>query len=137
MIGSGKGLIASLGLKTIRRPKNIKKARFDINEVIVKDISKIIKEFKDTTNEGYMRKRSKHMPTESYFYLARYLAKCMTSNLCGPEIAQKMSTQKMGNYKMSTQILLIIVSVIQTRENQKGSMLTRANKTMLTSKYVL
>ena len=66
---SGKGLINSLGLKTIIRSKNIKRARFYISEVILKDISKIIKEFKDVPYEGYVSKWSKHMPTDSYFYL--------------------------------------------------------------------
>ena len=38
---------------------------------------KIIKESEDLTYEGYVRKRSKHVPTENYFYPAIKLAKCM------------------------------------------------------------
>ena len=44
---SGKGFITSLDLNNIRRSKEIKKYRFAIYEVILKDISTIIKEFKD------------------------------------------------------------------------------------------
>ena len=54
----GKGLIASLGLNTIIRLKKIKKARFSITEVSIKDLSNIIKNFKDFTYEGYLRERS-------------------------------------------------------------------------------
>ena len=44
---SGKGLIFSLGLKTIVRSKKNKKARYDITNVSMKDISKMIKEFEN------------------------------------------------------------------------------------------
>ena len=40
--------------------------------------SKIIKEFENLPYKGYVRKSPKHETTESYFYLARQLAKCMT-----------------------------------------------------------
>ena len=43
-----------------------------------KEISKIIREFEKLPFESYERKRTKHEPTDSYFYLARQLAKCMT-----------------------------------------------------------
>ena len=43
----------------------------------MKDISNIIKDFEKFLYTGYVRKRPKHEPTESYFYLARQLAKCM------------------------------------------------------------
>ena len=58
-------MVASLGLKTIRRSKKIKKARFAITNVILKDISMVIMEFEDLPHEGSMSKRSKHMPTDS------------------------------------------------------------------------
>ena len=61
---SGKGLITSLGLKTIRRPKR-KKARYAITYVSLKDISKTIKEFEKLTYEVYVKKSSIHIPTES------------------------------------------------------------------------
>ena len=90
--GSGKVLIASLGLKTIRKSKNIKKTRFDINEFSIKDISNIIKEFKDVSYGGYARKSSKQMPTECYLYLPKHIEKCMMRNSRGPVRMQNMST---------------------------------------------
>ena len=52
--------------------------------------------------EGYVMKCSKHMPTESYLYLAIYIEKFMIitqnmSHLCGSLITQKTSTQNMSN----------------------------------------
>ena len=44
---SGKGLIVSLGLKTIVRSKKNKKVRYDITNFSMKDISKMIKEFEN------------------------------------------------------------------------------------------
>ena len=78
---SGKGLIASLGIDTIRRPKKIKKERFAITKVSLKDISKIIMEFKDLPYEGYVGKRYKHMSTDSHFYLERKLCKIYDEQL--------------------------------------------------------
>ena len=97
-------MIVSLGLKTIRRSKEIKKERFDITNVSLKDISKIIKEFEDIPYEGYFRTRSKHMPAESSFCLARHLAKCMMrlNMRVGPVRIQMTNTQKMNNTEMST-----------------------------------
>ena len=69
--GSGKGLITFPSLKTIRRSNKIKKARFDITNVSLKDLSKIIEEFEDLPHEDYARKRSKHVTTGSYFYSSR------------------------------------------------------------------
>ena len=43
----------------------------------MKDISNIIKEFLKLLYKGYVRKRPKHEPTNSYFYPERKLAKCM------------------------------------------------------------
>ena len=43
----------------------------------MKDLSKIIMEFENLPYKDYVRKRPKHEPTNSYFYLARQLAKCM------------------------------------------------------------
>ena len=72
---SGKGLITSLGLKTTRRSKKIEKARFAITNVSLKGIYNIIKEFEDLPYEDYARNRFKHMPTDSYLYLAIQLCK--------------------------------------------------------------
>ena len=64
---SGKELITSLSLRTIRRSKKKKKARHAITYIRRKDISKIIKEFEKLPYEVYVQKRSKHEPTEGYF----------------------------------------------------------------------
>ena len=52
-----------------------------------------------------MWKRSKHVPTDSYFYLSRHLDKCiMIFNMrVGPIRTHMTNTQKMNNYEMSTQ----------------------------------
>ena len=61
-------MITYLGLKTIVRPKK-KKARYAITSVSMKDLSKIIREFKMLPYEDYVRKRPKHEPTDSYLYI--------------------------------------------------------------------
>ena len=66
MVGSGKGLITSLGQKSIWRSKNNKKETLSITSISLKDISNIIKEFKDVPYEGYVRKRSKHITTDCF-----------------------------------------------------------------------
>ena len=43
----------------------------------MKDISNIIKEFQKLPFKGYVCNSPKHEPTNSYFYLARHLEKCM------------------------------------------------------------
>ena len=43
----------------------------------MKDISKIIKEFGKFPFKGYMWKRPKHEPTNSYFHTAKQLDKCL------------------------------------------------------------
>ena len=71
------GLINSMVLKTNIRSKKNKKARYAITNVIMKDLSNIIKEFEKLPYKGYARKRPKHQPTDSYFYIAIQLAKCI------------------------------------------------------------
>ena len=63
-----------------------------MTEVSIKDVSNIIKEFKDVPYGGYLRKRFIHMPTDSYFCLEKQLAKCMVSNLRCWIRSQKMNT---------------------------------------------
>ena len=70
-------MITSLDLKIIVRPKKNKKARYDITDVIMKDLSKIIKDFEKSPYKGYVQKSPKHEPTDSYFYLSRQLDKFM------------------------------------------------------------
>ena len=60
-----KGLITYLGLKTNVRSKKNKEARYDITNVSIKDISKIIKDFEKLPYKGYVRKRLKHEPTDN------------------------------------------------------------------------
>ena len=58
------GLITSMGLKSIRRPKKNENTRYAITNAILKDISRIIKEFEKLPYEGYLQKRSTHEPNE-------------------------------------------------------------------------
>ena len=97
MVISGKGFITYLGLKNIRRSKK-KRARYSITNVSLKDISKIILEFEDFPYEVYVRKKSKNEPNNSYFYLERHLAKCMTrfNMRVGPVRTKRTNTQKMN-----------------------------------------
>ena len=69
-------MITSLGLKTNERSKK-KKSRYAINNISMKDISKIIKDFEKLHYKGYVRKRPKHELTDSYFYLERQFDICM------------------------------------------------------------
>ena len=75
---SGKGLINYMVIKTNVRPKKYKRARYSITNVSMKDLSRIIKDFEKLPYKGYVRKNPKDEPTNSYFYLARQLDKCMT-----------------------------------------------------------
>ena len=128
---SGKGLITSLGPKAIRRSKTVKKAKFAITEVILKYVSNIFKEFKDVPYEGYVRKRSKQMPTDSYLYLTKHLTNFLMNtkkiiNSRGLVRAQNMSMQNMSNSR-----------VCSTDESKKKAFTsTRANKKGLTSPRV-
>ena len=70
-------MITSLGFKAKVRPQKYKKVRYAIVNVSKKDVSKIIREFGKFERLPYKKKRPKHEPTESYFYIARQLAKCM------------------------------------------------------------
>ena len=74
---SGKGLIISLVFKDKVRHNIYKKASYSIRNVSKKDLSKIIREFEKLPYESYDKKRPKHEPTDSYFYLARKIAKFM------------------------------------------------------------
>ena len=97
LVRSGKGLITSIGLKNIRRSKKTKKSRFVITDVIIKDLSYIIKEYTNFPYEVSVIKRSKHMPNDFYFYIVRHIAKCMMRNLRCTVRTQKTSTQNIPN----------------------------------------
>ena len=58
-------MITFLCIKTITMSHKNKKETHAITNVNLKYISKIIREFENLTYEGYVQKRSKHVPTES------------------------------------------------------------------------
>ena len=68
-------MITYLGIKAKVRPHKYKKARYAIVNVSKKYLSMIIKEFEKLSYESYEKKRPKHEPTDSYFYLAIHLVK--------------------------------------------------------------
>ena len=74
LVGLRKGFITSLGLKSNAIPKKYKKARYAIKNVIMNDLSKIIRDFDKLPYKIYERRRPKHDPNDSYFYLSRQLA---------------------------------------------------------------
>ena len=88
---SGKGLITSLGFNKKTGPKKYKKERYAIGNFSKKELSKIIKEFEKIEKPPYKKKRTKHEPTDSYFHLARHLAKCMM-------ISDKLNCNDHGGY---------------------------------------
>ena len=59
-----------MGIKVKESPKKYKKTRYAIINVSMKDLSKIIREFEKLRYKSYNRRRPKHDPTDSYFYLA-------------------------------------------------------------------
>ena len=92
---SGKGLITSLGFMAKVRPQKYKKAMYAIGNVSKKDLLKIIRWFGKLPYEIYEDKRPKNEPTDSYFYPARQLAKCImradTINLHGYPVRTEMT----------------------------------------------
>ena len=93
-------------------------------------LSKIIGEFEKFPYESYDRKRPKHEPTGSYFYLARQLAKCMmtanTLNSHGYPVRTEMTALSSHvflltrtNQKASSRKIVYCRVVLWTRKNQK------------------
>ena len=74
---SGKGFITSLVIKAKSSPNRCQKSRYAIVNVSKKDLSNIIREFEKLPYNSYERRSPKHEPTDSYFYLAIHLTKCM------------------------------------------------------------
>ena len=70
-------MINSLGIKAKVKIKKCKKASYAIRNFSVKDPSNIIRDFEKLLDKIYESSRPKHDPTDSYFYLARQLSKCM------------------------------------------------------------
>ena len=81
LVGSGKGLITSPIIKTDVRSTKTKKARYDITNVSMKDLSIIITKIEKLPYKSYVQKRPKYEYTDSYFYQSRNLAKCMMIDL--------------------------------------------------------
>ena len=96
---SGKGLITSLGFKTKARSQKYKKTRYDIVNVSDEELSKIIKDFEKIEKLPYEKKRPKHEPTDSYFYPARQLVKCMM-------ISDNLNWHNHGGYTEMTALSL-------------------------------
>ena len=65
----------------------------------MKDLSKIIREFEKLPYKSYERRRPKHDPTDSYFYLARQLAKCM-----------------MRDYALNSHVYRVITEITGTKQ---------------------
>ena len=72
-----KGVDYFSGFQDQSKVAKYKKEKYAIRNVSEKDISKIIKKFEKIEKLLYEKKKPKHEPTESYFHLARHLAKCM------------------------------------------------------------
>ena len=66
-----------MGLNTIGMSNKSKKAGYYINNAILKDPSRIFKECDKLPYDGYVQKRPKHEPTDSNFYLAIHIYKCL------------------------------------------------------------
>ena len=98
-------MITYICIKIVRRSNKIKKARFAITNVSIKDIYKIIKKSEDLPYEGYVSKSHKKLTTDNYLYISRQLTKCMKrfNMRVGPARTKMTSTQNMNDYEMSTQ----------------------------------
>ena len=77
---------------------------YAITNVSLKDISNTINEFERLPYEGYVWKRPKNEPTDSYFYLARHIVKFMMrlNSHVGPVRTKMTNTQNMNSSEMST-----------------------------------
>ena len=71
--------------------------------------------------KGYVRKRHKNEPTDSYFYIARHIYKCMTR-----DDAFNLHVELVITKMTCTQHIVYHTFVIRTRENQKGSLWTKS-----------
>ena len=66
-----------MSLRAKTRPKKYEKSRYAIGNVSKKDLSNIFSGFENLPYESNEKKRPKHDPTDSYFYLERQLSKDM------------------------------------------------------------
>ena len=70
-------MINSLGFKEKVTPHKCKKVIYAIINVSNKDLPNTIREFEKLLYKSYKKEITKHEPTDSYFYLAIQLEKCM------------------------------------------------------------
>ena len=126
-------MIASLGFKDKVRPHRYKKEGCAIRNVSKNDLLNIIREFEKLPYESYERKRPKHEPTDSYFYLSIQLDKCMIrddalnshsypvrSKITAPSL--HVFLLKGTNQKSSSSKKLYRIAVPWMRTNQKASL---------------
>ena len=73
-----------------------------IINVSMKDLSRIIKDFKKLCYKGYVCKKPKHEPNDSNFYVARQLAKSMTRDGVLNFHAEPVRTEMTGTHKILT-----------------------------------
>ena len=88
-------MVTALAFKTKIRSPKYKKARYAIGNVSDCGLSKIIKKFEKIEKPPYEKKRTEHEPTDSYFHLAREIAKCMMRS-------DKLNWYAHGGYKEMT-----------------------------------
>ena len=124
---SEKGLITSLGLKTNVDSKKKKKARCAINYISIKNLSKIIRDFESLPRTGYVRKRPKHEPTDSYFYPSRNLAKIMTRDDAFNSHVDPVRTEMTGTQQ------IMILHVCDSDESESKEILTDENLSQVCS----
>ena len=61
----------------------VKRQSLSLLKSVSRIFLRILRNFKYVPYEGYVMKRSKHMPTHRYFYLASQIENFMMSNLRG------------------------------------------------------
>ena len=114
---SVKVFATTLSFKTKVRSSKYKKARYAIGNVSEKDLSKIIKEFEKIGKLPYEKRIPKHEPTDSYFHLAREIAKCMM-------ISDKPNWYDHSGY---TKMTALYSNVIVTKESKSKRSIVNEN----------
>ena len=71
------GTVSTCMIHVYLQPNKYEKERYAIRNASMKDLSKIIRDFEKFPYKVYERRSPKYDPTDSYFYLARQLAKCL------------------------------------------------------------
>ena len=110
-------MITSLGFKAKVRPQKCKNTRYAIRNVSKKDLSKIIREFEKFEKLIYEKNRPKHERTDSYFYLARQVVKCM----------MRSDTLNWHNYGGYTEMTYLSLNVYSTDEDESKRIIVHKN----------